>query len=133
LDTDTHVALMAGKIVDPLNSRIYWRPGFHNTCFNSHFAKVKPLHPTQRKGHKQNPYYWLSNSAHAQGKWVSNNHNTIYQPLLSLTSIYLQFIMPDAFKPHSATFSGSMFGSTLHVKMCRPKNYKMSRLSLVLH
>jgi hypothetical protein len=24
LDTDTHVALMAGKIVDPLNSRIYW-------------------------------------------------------------------------------------------------------------
>jgi len=24
LDTDTNVALMAGKIVDPLNSRIYW-------------------------------------------------------------------------------------------------------------
>jgi serine protease inhibitor len=23
LDTDTHIALMAGKIVDPLNSRIY--------------------------------------------------------------------------------------------------------------
>jgi hypothetical protein len=40
---------------------------------------------------------------------------------LSLTSIYLQFIMPDVFQPHGSVLSGSMFGSTLHVEMCRPK------------
>jgi hypothetical protein len=40
--------------------------------------------------------------------------------------------MPEAFEPHGAILSGSMFGSTLHVKMCRPKNYKISQLSLVI-
>jgi hypothetical protein len=29
--------------------------------------------------------------------------------------------MPDAFQPHGTILSGSMFGSTLHVKMYRPK------------
>jgi hypothetical protein len=40
--------------------------------------------------------------------------------------------MPDAFQPHGAILSGFMAGSTLQVKMCRPKNYKMSQLSLVM-
>jgi hypothetical protein len=39
--------------------------------------------------------------------------------------------MPDEFQPHGAILSGCMFGSTLHVKMCRPKNYKMSQLSTI--
>jgi hypothetical protein len=56
-----------------------------------------------------------------------------YQPLLSLTSIYLQFIVPDEFQPHGAILSGSMFGSTLHVIVYHPKNYKMSQLSPVIH
>jgi hypothetical protein len=55
-----------------------------------------------------------------------------YQPLLSLTSIYLQFIMLDAFQLHGAILSGSLFGSTIQVKMCHSKNYKMSQLSLVI-
>jgi hypothetical protein len=40
--------------------------------------------------------------------------------------------MPDAFQPYEAILSGSMFGSTLHVKMCHSKNYKMSLLGLVI-
>jgi hypothetical protein len=30
--------------------------------------------------------------------------------------------MPDTFQPHGAILNGSMLGSTLHVKMYRPKN-----------
>jgi hypothetical protein len=37
--------------------------------------------------------------------------------------------MPDVFQSDGAILSGSMFGSTLHVKMCRPKNYKMPQVT----
>jgi hypothetical protein len=46
---------------------------------------------------------------------ISLTTTQFYQPLLSLTRIYLQFIMPDTFQPHEPILSGSMFASTLHV------------------
>jgi hypothetical protein len=44
-------------------------------------------------------------SSYPSYRVVARNHN----PFLSLTSIYLQFIMPDAFQPHGAILSGSVW------------------------
>jgi hypothetical protein len=50
-------------------------------------------------------YFWLLVIERTQ---IEGNHSPIYQPLLLPTSIYLQFIMPDAFHPHGAILSGSV-------------------------
>jgi hypothetical protein len=52
--------------------------------------------------------------------------------LLSLNSIYLQFIISDVFQTRGAFLSGFMFGSALQLKIYRPRKCKMPQVSPVV-